>query len=141
MRPAAQAADAGAEAQTLVDRSALAVQDILGEGDAAARADAQEMLRRARAVMICPQVLRAGFILGGQGAGSAVLSAGGQRAARLVGVRTGSSSVTAAGTASAPGSSHSGSPRASAACAARSSDTGSAPRSRPSASARSAPSA
>jgi SH3 domain-containing YSC84-like protein 1 len=71
---AAQAADAGAEAQTLVDRSALAVQDILGEGDAAARADAQEMLRRARAVMICPQVLRAGFILGGQGGGCVLLS-------------------------------------------------------------------
>ena len=71
---AAQAADAGAEAQTLVDRSALAVQDILGEGDAASRADAQEMLRRARAVMICPQVLRAGFILGGQGGGCVLLS-------------------------------------------------------------------
>ena len=42
------AADTAGEAQTLVDRSALAVQEILGEGDAAARSDAQDMLRRAR---------------------------------------------------------------------------------------------
>jgi lipid-binding SYLF domain-containing protein len=67
------AADTAGEAQTLVDRSALAVQEILGEGDAAARSDAQDMLRRARAVMVCPQVLRAGFILGGQGGGCVLL--------------------------------------------------------------------
>ena len=65
----AAAKDPVTEAQILVDRSALAVQEILGEGDANARADAQDMLRRARAAVVCPQVLRAGFIIGGQGGG------------------------------------------------------------------------
>ena len=36
--------------------------------------DAQAVLRRARAVMICPQIFRAGFLIGGQG-GSCVLVA------------------------------------------------------------------
>ena len=57
--------------QELVDRSTLAAQDMLNEVDGK---DAQSLLRRARAVMICPQVFRAGFLFGGQG-GDCVLVA------------------------------------------------------------------
>ncbi len=62
---------AQAEQQALVDRATLAAQEMLNDRDGT---DAQSVLRRARAVMICPQVLRAGFLLGGQG-GSCVLVA------------------------------------------------------------------
>ncbi|WP_051014739.1 lipid-binding SYLF domain-containing protein [Teichococcus cervicalis] len=72
-RPAA----AQVEEQALVDRSTLAVQEMLGAGDGGNAAhfnDAIVLLRRARAVMVCPRIFRAGFILGGQG-GSCVLLA------------------------------------------------------------------
>jgi lipid-binding SYLF domain-containing protein len=62
------------EPQTVVDRATLAVQEMLTEGDAAARRDLSDSLARARAVMVCPRVLRAGFIIGGQG-GDCVLTA------------------------------------------------------------------
>ena len=65
------AARAQSEQQQLVDRATLAAQDMLNNRDGT---DAQGVLRRARAVMICPQVFRAGFIFGGQG-GSCVLEA------------------------------------------------------------------
>jgi len=89
----AQAADPAAEAQALVDRSALAVQEILGEGDAAAQSDAQDMLRRARAVLVCPQVLRVGFIFAGQGGGCVLLgrdSAGSWSSPAFYGLASGS---------------------------------------------------
>src|SRR3978361_1069219 len=57
--------------RALVDRSTLAAQDMLNETDGK---DAQGVLRKARAAMICPQVLRAGFLFGGQG-GDCVLVA------------------------------------------------------------------
>lgn len=72
--PAADARAQGAEAQTIVDRATLALQEMLTEGDAAARRDLEATLARSRAVMICPRVLRAGFIIGGQG-GDCVLAA------------------------------------------------------------------
>ena len=65
------AAHAQAEQQSLVDRSTLAAQDMLNDKDGT---DAQGVLRKARAVMICPQVFRAGFLFGGQG-GDCVLVA------------------------------------------------------------------
>lgn len=65
------AAHAQAEQQALVDRSTLAAQEMLNDHDGT---DAQRMLRRARAVMICPQVFTAGFLFGGQG-GDCVLVA------------------------------------------------------------------
>lgn len=65
------AARAQVEQQQVVDRATLAVQDLLN--DRTGR-DAQYMLRRARAAMICPQVFRAGFLFGGLG-GSCVLAA------------------------------------------------------------------
>ena len=65
------AARAQSEQQQLVDRATLAAQDMLNNQNGK---DAQGVLRRARAVMICPQVFRAGFLFGGQG-GSCVLEA------------------------------------------------------------------
>ncbi len=64
-------ARAQAQQQALVDRSTLAAQEMLNEHDGT---EAQGMLRRARAVMICPQVFQAGFLFGGQG-GDCVLVA------------------------------------------------------------------
>ncbi len=64
-------AHAQSEQQQLVDRASLAAQDMLNDRDGR---DAQYVLRRARAVMICPQIFRAGFVFGGQG-GSCVLTA------------------------------------------------------------------
>lgn len=63
-------AQAQTEQQTLVDRSTLTLQEMMGPKDAN---DQRALLRRAKGVMICPQVFKAGFILGGQG-GSCVMS-------------------------------------------------------------------
>jgi lipid-binding SYLF domain-containing protein len=64
---------AQAEAQALVDRSTLTVTEMLGD-DAPGVQDAVALLRRARAVLICPRIFRAGFIFAGQG-GPCVLMA------------------------------------------------------------------
>jgi lipid-binding SYLF domain-containing protein len=64
------AAQAQTEQQTLVDRATLTAQDMLG-GTAAN--DARNLLRTAKGVMICPQIFKAGFIIGGQG-GNCVMS-------------------------------------------------------------------
>ncbi len=65
------AAHAQSDQQQLVDRATLAAQQMLNNRDGT---DAQYVLKRARAAMICPQVFKAGFLLGGQG-GSCVLVA------------------------------------------------------------------
>jgi len=57
--------------QALVDRATLAVQEVMTAGDRPQ--DAQDFLRRARAVMVCPRIFRAGFIIGGEG-GTCVLA-------------------------------------------------------------------
>ena len=62
---------AQSEQQQLVDRASLAAQEMLNDRNGT---EAQSVLRHARAVMICPQIFRAGFLLGGQG-GSCVLAA------------------------------------------------------------------
>ncbi|RKK04580.1 hypothetical protein EBE87_13735 [Pseudoroseomonas wenyumeiae] len=67
------AGTAQGEEQVLVDRATLTVQEMLS-GSEGPQTDAQGLLRRARAVMICPRIFRAGFILGGQG-GDCVLLA------------------------------------------------------------------
>lgn len=64
-------AAAQADQQALVDRATLTVNELMG-GEFGA--DARQVLRRARAVMIFPRVFRGGFILGGEG-GSGVLLA------------------------------------------------------------------
>ena len=65
------AAHAQSEQQQLVDRATLTAQDMFNSRNGT---DAQKVLRRARAVVICPRIFRAGFIFGGQG-GSCVLEA------------------------------------------------------------------
>lgn len=65
------AAHAQTEQQTLVDRATLTVQEMLGADKS--MDDARGLLRRAKGVMVCPQIFKAGFILGGQG-GNCVMS-------------------------------------------------------------------
>jgi lipid-binding SYLF domain-containing protein len=72
--PAAARADTPQGQQELVDRATLAAQEIL---DDAQGHDARELLPRARAVMICPRVFRAGFLFGGEGGGCVLLARGG----------------------------------------------------------------
>jgi lipid-binding SYLF domain-containing protein len=57
--------------QTLVDRAALTVQEMMTQ---TVSQDPKAMLRRAKGVMICPRVFKAGFFVGGEG-GSCVLLA------------------------------------------------------------------
>src|SRR4051794_39980107 len=59
------------EEQALVDRATLSVQEILGEGND--KLNAQRLLRRARAAMVCPRIFRAGFFFGGEGGGCVLL--------------------------------------------------------------------
>ena len=53
------------EDQALVDRATLTVNEVFGEGND--RLNAARLLRRARAVLICPRIFKAGFIFGGEG--------------------------------------------------------------------------
>jgi lipid-binding SYLF domain-containing protein len=56
------------EQQALVDRATLSVQEMLGGGNDAL--DAASLLRRARGVLVCPQIFRGGlFFVGGEGGG------------------------------------------------------------------------
>ncbi len=57
--------------QHLVDSSTLSLEDMMGGSEGT---QAQNFLRKAKAVVICPDIFRAGFILGGEG-GSCVMSA------------------------------------------------------------------
>lgn len=68
---ATRPAHAQTEQQALVDRSTLAVQEIMAAKDGL---DAQALIRKARGVIVCPRIFRAGFLLGGSG-GDCVLSA------------------------------------------------------------------
>ena len=52
------------EQQTLVDRATLSVQELAGDSNSS---DTRSLMRRAKGVMICPQIFKAGFFLGGQG--------------------------------------------------------------------------
>lgn len=64
-------AHAQSEEQTLVDRSTLALQEMVNQ---TLSQDPRRALENSRAVMICPRVFKAGFIFGGEG-GSCVLLA------------------------------------------------------------------
>ncbi|MGC8469908.1 MAG: lipid-binding SYLF domain-containing protein [Acetobacteraceae bacterium] len=68
---AAPPAQAQARQQALVDRATLTLQDIMTGPHGA---DGVALLKAARAVMICPRIFKAGFILGGSG-GDCVLVA------------------------------------------------------------------
>ena len=66
-------ARAQSEQQTLVDRATLSLQDLLGDEGGK---DARELMKRAKGAMVCPQVFKAGFILGGQGGGCVLVGRG-----------------------------------------------------------------
>ena len=61
--------------QELVDRATLAAQEVLNDREGH---DARAVLPKARAVMICPRVFRAGFLFAGEGGGCVLLARGGQ---------------------------------------------------------------
>ena len=74
MLPAGAArAELRQEAQTLVDQAATALPDLFAEVDPAARDQLSALLREARGVLLCPRVLRAGFLFGGRGGGCVLL--------------------------------------------------------------------
>jgi len=52
--------------QHLVDSATLSLQDMMAGPEAK---QAEDLLRKARAVVVCPNIFRAGFILGGEGGG------------------------------------------------------------------------
>jgi len=58
---------AQSDQQTLVDRATLTVQETVN--GSTETSDIRDMMRRARAVMVCPRVFKAGFIIGGSGGG------------------------------------------------------------------------
>jgi lipid-binding SYLF domain-containing protein len=57
--------------QHLVDSATLSVESMLSGSEGT---QAQEFLRRARAVVICPNIFRAGFIIGGEGGGCVMVA-------------------------------------------------------------------
>jgi len=67
-------ARAQGDAQTLVDRATLAVQEMMTQ---TVSQDPRIMLQRSRAVMICPRVFKAGFIIGGSGGDCVLLARAG----------------------------------------------------------------
>ena len=67
-------AHAQGDEQTLVDRATLAVQEMANQ---TLSTDPRRALSRARAVLICPRVFKAGFILGGEGGACVLLARAG----------------------------------------------------------------
>jgi lipid-binding SYLF domain-containing protein len=60
--------------QTLVDRATLTVQDMMTQ---TVSKDPKDLLRRAKAVMVCPQIFKAGFFFGGEGGNCVLLARAG----------------------------------------------------------------
>jgi SH3 domain-containing YSC84-like protein 1 len=67
-------ARAQGEAQTVVDRATLALQEMMTQ---TVSQDPRNALVHARAVMICPRVFKAGFIIGGSGGDCVLLARAG----------------------------------------------------------------
>ncbi len=57
--------------QHLVDSATLSLESMMGGNEGT---QAEQFLRRAKAVVICPNIFRAGFILGGEGGGCVMVS-------------------------------------------------------------------
>lgn len=57
--------------QELVDSSTLAVESMMSGSEGT---QAEQFLRRAKAVVICPNIFRAGFIIGGEGGGCVMVA-------------------------------------------------------------------
>ncbi len=62
------------EQQTLVDRTALTVQEMMTQS---ASKEPRTMLQKTRAVMICPRLFKAGFFFGGEGGRCVLLARAG----------------------------------------------------------------
>jgi lipid-binding SYLF domain-containing protein len=62
------------EQQVLVDRATLTLQEMVTTN---VSHDPRDLLRRARGVMICPRVFKAGFLFGGSGGGCVLLARAG----------------------------------------------------------------
>jgi lipid-binding SYLF domain-containing protein len=67
-------ANSPGEQQTLVDRATLTIQDMMTQ---TVSRDPQMLLRRAKAVMVCPQIFKAGFFFGGEGGNCVLLARAG----------------------------------------------------------------
>lgn len=67
-------ARAEGEAQMVVDRATLTVQSMMNQNTSQ---DPLALLRRARAVMVCPRVFKAGFFFGGSGGNCVLLGRAG----------------------------------------------------------------
>lgn len=63
------------EQQDLVDRATLTVQGMMAAREGQ---DARPLLQRARGVLICPQLFKAGFVVGGQGGNCVLVGRGAQ---------------------------------------------------------------
>ncbi len=61
------------DAQTLVDRATLTVQDMFAPANAN---QARSVLQKAKGALICPQIFKAGFFFGGQGGGCVLVGRG-----------------------------------------------------------------
>jgi lipid-binding SYLF domain-containing protein len=66
-------AHAQSEAQALVDRSTLALQEMMTQ---TISQDPLRALQSAHAVLVCPQIFRAGFFVGGEGGGCVLVARG-----------------------------------------------------------------
>jgi len=66
-------AHAQSDQQALVDRSTLALQEMMTQ---TVSQDPRQALQSARGVLICPQVFRAGFFIGGEGGGCVLVARG-----------------------------------------------------------------
>lgn len=62
------------EQQTLVDRATLTVQEMMTQS---VSQDPKNLLQRAKAVMICPRIFKAGFFFGGEGGNCVLLARAG----------------------------------------------------------------
>src|SRR5271165_5290648 len=62
------------EQQSLVDRATLTVQDMMTQN---VSQDPKSLLRRAKAVMVCPRIFKAGFFFGGEGGACVLLARAG----------------------------------------------------------------
>jgi len=69
LAPAAARADSSP--QQLVDSSTLALENLM---DGTEGQQVEQFLRKAKAVVICPNIFRAGFIFGGEGGGCVMVS-------------------------------------------------------------------
>ena len=67
-------ANSPGEQQTLVDRATLTIQDMMTQ---TVSQDPKDLLRRAKGVMVCPRIFKAGFFFGGEGGNCVLLARAG----------------------------------------------------------------